>query len=372
MSEVTSQFVDQVSITVVGGDGGQGCISFLRLKGNPLAGPDGGDGGRGGSVFLEGQRDMLTLLDLKMKSRFAAGHGAGGGSKNCSGKSGADVIIKVPLGTFVLDEDTGKSLGDVVEHGARLLVARGGDGGRGNQHFATSTNKTPRKADEGWPGEQRSLALELKVLADVGLVGLPNAGKSTTLAALTDANPKIAAYPFTTLSPNLGVFLSNQTGHRITLADVPGLIEGAHRGAGLGGRFLRHIERTRVLVHLVSPDAGLDNDGEMTVADVRPETLLYAYELVRKELATYSAKIVEKPTLVVLNKSDLMTEEERAALVQAFRETAGVDVLTLAAQSGEGLDQLRARIEAMVAQEESREMHYTVPDAPPPTEDDKW
>lgn len=350
---MSGHFVDQVRVHVKAGDGGHGCIAFLRLKGQPHAGPAGGDGGRGGSVVLEADRDLVTLIDLKTRPHIIAKRGDNGGGKNCSGRSGEDATIKVPLGTVAVDAETEEEIGDLTEHGQRLVVARGGDGGRGNQHFATPTNRAPRKAEDGWPGEERNLILELKIIADVGLVGLPNAGKSTTLAALTDARPRIAPYPFTTISPNLGVFVASDLQRRITLADIPGLIEGAHTGTGLGDRFLRHIERTRALVHLVAPEAGEDEDGKPTLADASPETLLYAYELVRSELAQYSEALLRKPRIVCLNKADLLSGEERAEAVAAFEEKHGIAPLFLSARDGEGLEALRVRIEELVFPEDS-------------------
>ncbi|MDX1972298.1 MAG: GTPase ObgE, partial [Candidatus Sumerlaeia bacterium] len=304
-------FVDFVRFSAKGGDGGHGCSSFMRTKETAFGGPDGGDGGAGGSVYLEGKAALMTLVDIKMKPYVAAPRGKNGSGKNCSGRAGEDIIIHVPLGTCVVDEDTGEELGEIVADGERFLVAKGGDGGKGNQHYATPTNKAPTLSYEGWPGEERKVYLELKIIADVGFVGLPNAGKSTLLKALTNANPEIAPYPFTTLSPNLGVFLTSDFERRITLADIPGLIEGAHTGAGLGTRFLRHIERTRVLLHLVAPESGLDDDGNPVLANADPQTVLYAYNLVREELRSYSEALLVKPFVIALNKCDLLTEEQR-------------------------------------------------------------
>jgi GTP-binding protein len=342
-------FVDYVRLSVKAGDGGHGCISFMRTKENPFGGPDGGDGGRGGSVVLEATRDLATLIDLKMRPLIATKRGNHGGGKNCSGRSGEDIIVRVPLGTAVTDMATGELMGDLTEEGQRLVVARGGDGGRGNQHFATPTNKAPRKADNGWPGVERTIVLELKVIADVGVVGLPNAGKSTLLSKLTDAQPRIGSYPFTTLSPNLGVFVGPETGRALTLADIPGLIEGAHQGAGLGTRFLRHIERTRILLHLVAPEAGTDDEGNMTLADARAETILYSYDLVRHELESYSEELLAKPTLLCLNKCDLLDPEDVDKICAAFRER-GLDLIPISANTGEGIEALRRRLEESVAQ----------------------
>lgn len=342
-------FVDFVRISVKAGDGGQGCIAFIREKGKPFGGPSGGDGGRGGSVWLEADETMTTLLDFKLRPAWQAQRGEHGAGKQCSGKSGVDITLKAPLGTVVIDAETKAEIGDLTQPGQRLLLAKGGDGGRGNQHFATSTNKAPRKAEAGWPGEQKTLILELKIFADCGLVGLPNAGKSTLLAAVTKATPKIAAYPFTTLSPNLGVFVSADLQRQITLADIPGLIEGAHKGQGLGDRFLRHIERTKVLVHLVAAQAGTNEDGEMVEIDTRPEALQYAFELVENELAQYSDVLLKKPRVVVLSKTDLLTPDEVLQICEHFRRTRGIELLPISAHSGEGIPALLAKLEELTA-----------------------
>lgn len=344
---MSTSFIDYVRIHVSSGDGGDGCISFAREKGKPFGGPNGGDGGRGGSIWFVAEPEMVTLLDLKLRPMFRAQRGQHGMGHQRSGRSAEDIEVRVPLGTVISDADTGEEIGDIARPGQRLLVAKGGDGGLGNQHYATSTNKAPRKALPGWPGQQRNLILELKVIADAGLVGLPNAGKSTLLKAMTDANPRIAPYPFTTLHPNLGVFLSADTRHRITLADIPGLIEGAHSGAGLGGRFLRHVERTLMLVHLVSPQAGEDSSGALTEADPDPEALLYAYDLVENELKAYSQRLLEKQRLVCLDKIDLLAPEQVTAIREAFAKR-GIELMCISGETGEGVSELRRRIEAVV------------------------
>jgi GTP-binding protein len=336
-------FVDYVQISVKAGHGGQGCISFLRDRGKPFGGPNGGDGGRGGSIWLEADESMTTLLDFKVKPRWIASGGEHGMGKNCSGRSGEDITLKVPLGTTVLDAKSGESLGDLTTPGQRIRAARGGDGGRGNQHFHSATNKAPRKAEAGWPGDERLIVLELKLLADAGVVGLPNAGKSTLLAKLTSANPRIAPYPFTTLSPNLGVFLSDDSQTRVTLADIPGLIEGAHKGAGLGDRFLRHIMRTKVLVHLVAPEAGQDPEGNFVAADATPETLLYAYRLVEAELGSYSPELLRKPRISCLSKIDELTPEQIQAVISFF-EAEGITLLPISGEAGDGMDALRDKL----------------------------
>ncbi len=380
----TQHFVDYVRIHAKAGDGGQGAIAFLREKHNAFGGPCGGDGGRGGSIWLEADEEMTTLLDFRQRPSWVARRGQHGLGKNMSGRSGKDIVLKVPLGTTVVDLDTGEEIGDLTRHGQRLRAARGGDGGRGNQHFATPTNKAPRKAEAGWPGEERRLALELKVIADAGFVGLPNAGKSTLLAAMTAAHPKIASYPFTTISPNLGVFMSSDYKRRLTLADIPGLIEGAHHGAGLGDRFLRHIERTRVLVHLVAPEGGETQEGELTEADADPEVLLYSYHLVEDELRQYSTALLEKPRVVCLTKTDLLAEDEVSAAVEAFR-AEGVELVPVSARRPEDVEEIKRRIEDLVPPEDeepeepdsepepeepSREWHYVDPRSDTPIEED--
>ncbi|GAB4311708.1 MAG: GTPase ObgE [Candidatus Sumerlaeia bacterium] len=322
-------FVDYVKIHVKAGDGGDGCVSFRREAHVPRGGPDGGDGGDGGSVYLVGDEGLLTLLDLRHRRQLRARRGGHGGPKNKSGRRGQDVEYRVPLGTVVSDDQG--VIGEVMRHGERLLVARGGRGGRGNQHFASSTNRAPRRADPGEPGEERDLILELKLIADIGLVGQPNAGKSTLLSALTDAHPKIAPYPFTTVHPNLGVAAWPGQGWRqLVLADIPGLIEGAHRGQGLGHRFLRHIERTRVLIHLVALGLGGNS----------PESLCEQYALVSNELARYSPRLAAKPRLVAINKIDLAPQLDREAIAACFRARGVNNVWFISAQSGEGTEEL--------------------------------
>jgi GTPase len=328
----TKVFVDYLKVRVKGGDGGHGCIALRREKYVPRGGPAGGDGGRGGHVVFEADPHLGTLYDLKHKQNITAKRGGNGGGNDCHGADGEDVVVKLPLGTVVSDED-GNQIADLTEVGQRWIAAAGGRGGFGNAHFATPTNKTPRYAQDGAPGEDRRLVLELKMIADVGFVGLPNAGKSTLLSKLTAATPKIAPYPFTTLSPNLGV-MEYEDGFRITLADIPGLIEGASRGAGLGDRFLRHIERTGILVHLVG-----DENGEFD-----PEDILYKHDLVCQELAAYSDTLATKKQILVLTKVDLAQDVEQIESVcAAFRER-GLNALCISAVSGEGLEELKARL----------------------------
>jgi GTP-binding protein len=300
------KFVDEARLKVRAGNGGRGSASFRREKFVPFGGPDGGDGGHGGSVHLRAASGINTLADFRIERTFKAAHGEPGGANDCSGRSGADLYVPVPLGTVVRDADTHEELGDLKRHGEELLVARGGKGGWGNQRFKSSTNRAPRQFGPGLPGEKRSLELELKVIADVGLLGLPNAGKSTLIRAVSAARPKVADYPFTTLHPNLGVV---QVGlHRsFVMADIPGLIEGAAGGAGLGIRFLKHLQRTRLLLHLVDI-APLDPEAD-PVRDARA---------IVRELKQFSKELAAKPRWLVLNKRDLLPREEAERRARAF------------------------------------------------------
>jgi len=334
----TRLFVDQVRIHVRGGKGGDGCVSFRREKFVPKGGPDGGDGGDGGSVFLVAEAGVDTLLDLAGRHHYRAENGRPGSGANRTGRTGADLIVVVPPGTLVYDDDTGRLLKDLVEDGQRVCVARGGRHGRGNARFATSTHQTPREAEPGLKGQERTLRLELKLIADIGLVGLPNAGKSTLLTRLTRARPKIADYPFTTRVPHLGI--TELPGYRrLVLADLPGLIEGAHEGVGLGDQFLRHIERTRVLVHLVDlcPPAGAPTPAE-------------AYHVIRGELEKYSAALAGRIEIIVGNKLDL-TEAPEA--LEKFRQALGKPVLGTSGVAGIGLRGLVEK--AWTAVERARE-----------------
>ena len=301
------RFVDEAIIQVEAGHGGNGCVSFRREKFIPFGGPDGGDGGRGGSIWIEADPDANTLVDYRYTRKFRADRGQGGRGANCSGKSGADVVLKVPVGTTIVDEDTNEVLGDLVEANQKLLVAKGGRGGLGNIHFKSSTNRSPQKATSGFAGEARQLRLELKVLADVGLLGLPNAGKSTFIRAVSAAKPKVADYPFTTLVPNLGVVDVDR--HRsFVMADIPGLIEGAAEGAGLGTRFLKHLARTRFLLHLVdiAPVDGSDPVENITAISL--------------ELEKFSPALAALPRWLVLNKIDLALPEEVELIEQDILE----------------------------------------------------
>jgi GTP-binding protein len=300
------KFVDEAVITVTAGNGGNGCISFRREKFIPLGGPDGGDGGDGGSVWLEADENLNTLVDFRHDRYFNAQRGQNGMGRQMFGKAGEDITIKVPIGTEVVNVATDEIIGDLTVHGARMLVAQGGEGGKGNVHFKSSINRAPRKASNGTPGEEREIRLEMKLLADVGLLGFPNAGKSTFIRAVSAATPKVADYPFTTLHPNLGV-VSVEIARSFVIADIPGLIEGAADGAGLGSLFLRHVQRTRLLLHLVDM-APFDES-------IDPAEQVRAIE---NELRKYDPDMLEKPRWLVLNKGDLLDDETRAERAKAI------------------------------------------------------
>jgi GTP-binding protein len=334
-------FLDEATISVQSGRGGKGCVSFRREKYIPRGGPDGGDGGDGGSIYLQADRDLTTLSDIAQRTQYWAGDGRHGGGNNRSGRQGQDLTIQVPVGTIVRDVTTdippreAPVLGELLEHGAVLLVARGGKGGRGNKAFATSTHQVPREWEPGGAGEERKLYLELQLLADVGLIGLPNAGKSTLLSRVSRATPKIADYPFTTLKPNLGI-VEIADHQRLVLADIPGLIEGAHRGAGLGTEFLRHIERTSVLVHLVSVESG------------SVESMASDYRTVEAELALHSPALAAKKKLVVASKIDVLPPEDRESCASALAALLQLPVLAVSGVTGEGLKELLARAYQLV------------------------
>ncbi|HVN54735.1 MAG TPA: GTPase ObgE [Anaerolineaceae bacterium] len=317
-------FIDEVEIYVRSGKGGDGMVHFHREKYVPRGGPDGGDGGRGGDVVLEVVPTLNTLSAFRHKSRYVAPDGGNGGPNNMSGKSAADLVIPVPPGTIVSDLDGGNLLGDMVEPGQRLVVCKGGRGGRGNQHFASASRQAPRTAEKGEPAVERNLRMELKLIADVGIVGAPNAGKSSLLASVTNAKPKIADYPFTTLEPNLGVAdLDEDTS--LVLADIPGLIEGAHAGAGLGDAFLRHIQRTRILIHLLN---GLAED---PLAD---------FSQINGEMALFDPQLGKKPQVVALNKMDLPEVRERWPKIKAGLEKRGYEPMAVSVATGENIRQL--------------------------------
>ncbi len=322
------QFIDEATIWVQAGKGGNGALSFRREKYIPEGGPDGGDGGEGGSIFLEADAQLNTLVDFRYQPRYRAKNGEGGGGRNKTGARGEDCIVRVPVGTVVVDESTLETLGDLTVVGERLLVARGGRHGMGNTRFKTSTNRAPRKTYPGGPGELRQLRLQLKLLADVGLIGLPNAGKSTLIGQISSANPKVADYPFTTLVPNLGVVRAG-TDSSFVVADIPGLIEGAAQGAGLGAQFLRHIARTRVLLHLVdvAPPDGV------SVPD--------AIEIIENELEAYSPSLLEKDIWIVLSKVDHLDKKTLATLERKVRRAwPERRVMAVSALADQGLPEL--------------------------------
>jgi len=329
-------FVDEAKIYVKAGNGGNGCVAFRREKYVPRGGPSGGDGGNGGSILLEANPNDNTLLRYRYNREFKADRGRHGEGSNCTGHSGVDMILQVPVGTVVYDEETGEALADLSAAGQQVLVARGGRGGKGNQNFAKPWHQAPREHEEGFPGEERHLRLELKLLADVGLVGFPNAGKSTLISVISAARPKIANYPFTTLEPNLGVVNADggsgsagrELGRTFVVADLPGLIEGAHEGAGLGIRFLRHVERTRLLVHLIDASDATDADP------------VHSYEVIRGELAAFSDALAKKPTIVVATKLDATTERTRLEELRDFCREHKLEFHAISAATGEGVREL--------------------------------
>ena len=320
-------FIDEAEISVKAGDGGNGCVSFRREKYIPRGGPDGGDGGAGGSVLICAEDSLSTLLDLTSQYHWNAQRGSDGRGKNMTGKQGEDLIIKVPTGTIIYDLEHNLVIKDLTQSGETVCVAQGGEGGKGNKCFASSTNQTPRVAKEGKEGQERRLHLELKLIADVGLVGLPNAGKSTLLSRVSAARPKIADYPFTTLQPHLGIVeLTNY--RRLVIADIPGLIEGSHKGLGLGHEFLRHIERTRILVHMVDIESKEDSDAVQN------------YHAIRKELSEYSPQLAQKSEIVVASKMDLDPEGGK---LQQFQQKLNKEVLAVSSATGKGLKELTER-----------------------------
>lgn len=331
-------FIDEAVIEVEAGRGGDGCVSFRREKHVPRGGPDGGDGGDGGSVILLADPRLSTLLDFHYQRHYKAERGAHGGGSHRRGRNGKSITLRVPLGTLVYDATTGELLADLSRPGQKFVAARGGKGGRGNAHFTTPTRQAPRFAEKGLPGEKRTLKLELKLLADVGIVGMPNAGKSTLISRISAAKPKIADYPFTTLVPHLGVVQYQQ--QSFVVADIPGLIEGAHAGVGLGHQFLRHVERARLLLYLLD------------VSPFATAPPLQAFETLRRELELYNPELARKPALVALNKIDTVPAEERASLepIRQSLEAQGYEVFLISAYTGEGLEPLLARLAQRVAE----------------------
>jgi len=328
-------FVDEAKIYVKAGDGGNGCVAFRREKFVPRGGPSGGDGGNGGDIYLEANPHDNTLLRYRYNREFRAQRGQHGMGSKCHGKSGGETVLKVPVGTVVYDSDSGEQIFDFTEPGQRFRIARGGRGGRGNgnPHFIRPWHQAPREHEDGFPGEEHHLRLELKLLADVGLVGFPNAGKSTLISRISAARPKIAPYPFTTLEPHLGVVSADPgaapgEGRTFVVADLPGLIEGAHEGAGLGTRFLKHVERTRLIAHLVDTSDANDRD---PVRD---------FEIIEHELASFSAALAEKPMIVVATKLDATTDRTRLDELRAFATKRGLAFYAISSASGEGITEL--------------------------------
>jgi GTP-binding protein len=321
------KFIDETKIHVVAGDGGRGCVSFRREKFVRRGPPDGGNGGPGGDVIAEADSQLTTLLDLRYQKLVKGGRGGNGASSDCHGRRGADRVIKVPVGTIVRDQGTGELLADLEKAGERTVIAAGGRGGKGNAHFASSTNRSPRYAQPGEPGQERELAIELRLLADVGIIGLPNAGKSTLIATISAVRPKIADYPFTTLVPNLGV-VGYGDGKSFVVADIPGLIEGAHDGHGLGHKFLRHVMRTNLLIHLID------------ASKIDPDDPLAEWKTVNRELALFDTELAEKPQIVVANKIDLPEGRENAKLLARKLPKDLRPLLTISGATTEGVQQL--------------------------------
>lgn len=320
------RFIDEATIHVKAGDGGNGCIAFRREAHVPHGGPSGGDGGRGGDVIFIADRQLATLMDFRYKRHYKAERGEDGRNKDQYGRAGAHLELRVPAGTQVIDDETGELVADLTEDGTRLIICRGGEGGLGNIHFKTAWNQAPRQATDGTPGEERTLRLELKLLADVGLLGYPSVGKSTFISAVSKARPKIADYPFTTLVPNLGV-VSLDSERSFVIADIPGLIEGAAEGAGLGHQFLRHVERTKVLLHILEANelAGPERD---PVRD---------FDTLNRELQRYEPEMLNRPQVVVLNKADLTETRERLPALRAAFAERGIELHAMSAVTGEGV-----------------------------------
>ena len=339
------KFVDEATIDVAAGDGGAGCASFRREKFIPFGGPNGGDGGRGGSIYAMADVNLNTLIDYRYARRHEARNGEAGRGADQFGAAGGDIVLRMPVGTILSDHETGERVAELLNPGERLLICKGGDGGFGNLHFKTSTNRAPRQKTPGWPGEQRKLKLELRVLADVGLLGMPNAGKSTLIAAVSNARPKIADYPFTTLHPNLGVVRVGPE-QSFVVADIPGLIEGAAEGAGLGHQFLRHLQRTRLLLHVV--DLAPFDDSVDPVAQAKA---------IVKELKKYDAELHAKPRWLVLNKIDMVEKSERARRVADFvrRMRSGAPVFEISALTREGLEPLLKAVYQHVAASKNKQ-----------------
>ncbi len=326
------KFLDQVKIYIKAGNGGDGSPSFRREKFIEFGGPDGGDGGKGGSIILKSEQNLNTLIDFRYQQHHKAQRGENGSGQNRSGKSGKDLILKVPLGTQIFEEDNKTLLYDFTKIGEEFIAASGGKGGLGNTRFKSSTNRAPKKFTKGAIGEEFTIWLQLKTIADIGIIGLPNAGKSSLLAAITNATPKIANYEFTTLNPNLGV--ASYDNREITIADIPGLIEGAHEGTGLGTKFLKHIERCKSILHLI---------------DITNENLNKSYNQVKNELKNYSTQLIKKKELIILNKTDLMNEETTKKIVKEFSKNKNCEVLTLSTIKKESISKIKAKLISYVS-----------------------
>ncbi len=323
------KFIDEATIIVQSGDGGAGCVSFRRERFIPKGGPDGGDGGHGGDVIFKACAGKRTLFDLRTRKHFRAKNGTAGQGSRKTGRSGSDLVIELPPGALLSDPETGRLIKDLVDPDETFVIAKGGIGGLGNARFKSSKNRTPRYAQPGEPGQTLTVKIDLKLIADVGIIGMPNAGKSTLISVMSSAKPKIGNYPFTTLTPNLGV-VQTSWGEPFVAADIPGLIEGAHEGAGLGSRFLRHIERTRILVHLVD------------ASEIDPDDPLKAYKTIKKELERYSGKLAQKPQILALNKMDLPGME---SLAKQFEDAIRpLNVLRISAAAAKGLDTLKSEV----------------------------
>ncbi|MFT8367507.1 GTPase ObgE [Acetobacter papayae] len=335
------KFLDQAKIYIRSGDGGDGVTAFRREKYIEFGGPDGGNGGRGGDIIFEAVPNLNTLIDFRYTQHFRARKGGNGAGSDRTGAAASAVVIKVPIGTQIMDDDRVTMLADLDKPGMRITLCRGGDGGHGNAHYKTSTNRAPRRSDKGWPGEERWVWLRMKLIADAGLVGLPNAGKSTFLSVVSAARPKIADYPFTTLHPQLGVVRLSMT-EEFVLADIPGLIEGAHEGTGLGDRFLGHVERCAVLLHLIDGAAG---------------DVVSAWRTIRHELAAYGGGLDEKPEIIALNKNDAMTPREASARRAALQKASGAPVVLISAATHQGVPELLRMMFDVVtrAREEARQ-----------------
>jgi GTP-binding protein len=352
-------FVDEAKILVKAGNGGNGCVAFRREKYVPRGGPSGGDGGHGGSIYLEANPNDNTLLRYRYNREFKADRGRHGEGSNCTGHSGEDMVLQVPVGTLAYDEQTGETIADLAGPGQRVLIAQGGRGGRGNQNFAKPWHQAPREHEDGFPGEERHLRLELKLLADVGLVGFPNAGKSTLISVISAARPKIANYPFTTLEPNLGVVNADggtgghgtELGRTFVVADLPGLIEGAHLGAGLGIRFLRHVERTRLIVHLID------------TSDSHVDDPVHSFQVINGELEAFSPSLVEKPMIVVATKLDATTDHTRLEALHDFCKERNLEFHSISAVAGDGVKELVRSI-ADALDKIPRPAHETTLDLP--------